>query len=183
MKPTFLLILFFTFNLLANSRHLNANETTQLKHAKPDLPPVPLQNMKQIYHDEYGTWFLSKYKGKKGGCAVSYSSGLNQLALLGPTEKHHGAFIFTGPYIPTTHTSQPLNIVMRTDQTEIPTKATLLSHLKKSILFVPVSMAKIAPNMEDVGMVEILLQGKTIYASSISGGFRARDALMSCIKS
>lgn len=108
---------------------------------------------------------------------------MSQLTLFGPSEKNTGALVFIGPHIPITTSNQQLDIVIRTDHSVMPTEAILLPSQKKGMLLVPVSMVQTASNMDDVGAMEILLKGKTIYASSISGGFRARDALMSCIKS
>ncbi|MCH7294702.1 hypothetical protein [Acinetobacter higginsii] len=182
-KP--LMTLIFTFSALTKSTLLYANEIAHLKQmeSNPHHSSSTPRNMKQIYQGEHGIWFLSKHRGRKGGCAVTYNSDLGQLTLFGPTEKSTGALVFTGPHIPTTTSNQQLDIVMRTDQSETLTEATLIPSHTKGILLVPVTMVQTASNLDDVGAMEILLKGKTIYASSISGGFRARDALMSCIKS
>ncbi|QHH92469.1 hypothetical protein FPL18_00730 [Acinetobacter gyllenbergii] len=179
-KP--LMTLIFAFSALTKSTFLYANELIQAD-SNSHYPLTSSKNMKQIYQGEHGIWFLSKHRGRKGGCAVSYNSGLNQLTLFGPSERSTGALVFTGPHIPITASNQQLDIVIRTDHSVMPTEATLLPSPKKGMLLVPVSMLQTAPKLDDVGAMEILLQGKTIYASSISGGFRARDALMSCIKS
>ncbi|ENU23264.1 hypothetical protein F993_02133 [Acinetobacter proteolyticus] len=179
-KP--LLTLIFTFSALTESTFLYANQFIQTD-SNSHYPSTISKNMKQIYQGEHGIWFLSKHRGRKGGCAVSYNSGLSQLTLFGPSEKNTGALVFTGPHIPITTSNQQLAIVIRTDHSVMPTEAILLPSQKKGMLLVPVSMVQTASNMDDVGAMEILLKGKTIYASSISGGFRARDALMSCIKS
>lgn len=179
-KP--LMILIFAFSALTKSTFLYANELIQAD-SNSHYPSTSSKNMKQIYQGEHGIWFLSKHRGRKGGCAVSYNSGLNQLTLFGPSERSTGALMFTGPHIPTTTSNQQLDIIMRTDQSETLKEATLIPSHTKGILLVPVTMIQTAPKLDDVGAMEVLLQGKTIYASSISGGFRARDALMSCIKS
>ncbi|EPG38407.1 hypothetical protein [Acinetobacter colistiniresistens] len=179
-KP--LMTLIFTFSALTESTFLYANELIQTA-PNSHYAPTTSRNMKQIYQGEHGTWFLSKHRGRKGGCAVSYNSGLNQLTLFGPSEKNTGALVFTGPHIPISKSNQQLNVVMRTDRSETLAEAILIPHPNKGMLLIPVTMIQTAPNMDDVGAMEILLQGKTIYTSSISGGFRARDALMSCIKS
>lgn len=174
--------LIFAFSTLTKSTFLYANELIQAD-SNSHYPSTSSKNMKQIYQGEHGIWFLSKHRGRKGGCAVSYNSGLNQLTLFGPSERSTGALMFTGPHIPTTTSNQQLDIIMRTDQSETLKEATLIPSHTKGILLVPVNMVQTAPKLDDVGAMEVLLQGKTIYASSISGGFRARDALMSCIKS
>ncbi|ENX33560.1 hypothetical protein F889_02221 [Acinetobacter colistiniresistens] len=188
MRPKLKMTLLFTIGVLAESNIVYANETpeyTAQKNSAFNLEQhhVIARSMKQIYQDENGTWFLSKHRGRKGGCAVTYSSDLNQLTLFGPSEKSTGAFAFIGPLIPTPQHNKQLNIIMRTDKTETPSAATLVLSRKKGVLLVPVAMEQTAAHMDDAGTMEILLDGKTVYSSSISGGFKARDALVSCIKS